>query len=77
MIINVTWWFPDTKARVNKLLKIMYENDCDYSLGLVLSNLVISLRQFQKEEYVNPKMKEKLERNIDQIKVFNGLYGGN
>ena len=21
MIINVTWWFPDTKARLNKLLK--------------------------------------------------------
>ena len=74
--INVSYWFPESKTKVNQLLKLIYLNDDRYETGQVLDKLVRHLTVLSKQESVNDRLRRRLEKNIEQIKIFNGLYGG-
>lgn len=78
LIINVGWFFPNTKAKVKQLLKILKEYDTNDSLGIVLDRLAHTLIVFIRDDIQNHFDKEakQLVKNLDQIKIFNGLYGG-
>ena len=77
LIINVGWFFPNTKAKVNMLLKILREYDTNDQLGNVLDSTYKSLLQHLRlaTQVDNRKLAKQLVKNIDQIKIFNGLYG--
>lgn len=77
LIINVGWFFPNTKARVTKLLKILREYDTNDRLSTVLDSTYKSLLELLKlaTQVDNRKLAKQLVKNIDQIKIFNGLYG--
>ena len=78
--INVGMWFPNTKAKVKQLLTILKENkwDCETQFSGALAGLVEDLRlsyTFKDREVKNTKMFCKmLNSNIEQIRVFAGLY---
>ena len=74
--INVRHWFPESKTKVNQLLKLIYLNDDRYETGPVLDKLVRYLTDYSKQDFVNDRCRRRLEKNIEQIKIFNGLYGG-
>ena len=77
LIINVGWFFPNTKAKVTKLLKILREYDTDDSLGTVLDSTFKSILEHLRLATMvdDRKAAQQLVKNIDQIKIFNGLYG--
>ena len=77
LIINVSWFFPNTKAKTKQLLNILKEYDTDDSLGIVLDNLAHSIIEHIRIciKLDNKKDAKQLVRNLDQIKIFNGLYG--
>ena len=80
--INVGMWFPNTKVKVKQLLTIMKENsyNCVTSTQFAgaLAGLVEDLKlsyTFKDREVKNTKMFCKmLNSNIEQIRVFAGLY---
>ena len=78
LIINVSWFFPNTKAKTKQLLNILKEYDTDDSLGIVLDTLAHRLIEFIRFSIEIDKKKDakQLVKNLDQIKIFNGLYGG-
>lgn len=78
LIINVGWFFPNTKAKTKHLLNILKEYDTDDSLGIVLDQLAHTLIIYIRDDIQNHFDKEakQLVKNLDQIKIFNGLYGG-
>jgi len=78
LIINVGWFFPNTKAKTTQLLNILKEYDTDDSLEIVLDNLAHSLIEHIRLciDVDNRKLAKQLVKNLDQIKIFNGLYGG-
>ena len=78
LIINVSWFFPNTKAKTKQLLNILKEYDTDDSLGIVLDNLAHSIIELIRIciKLDSKKDAKQLVRNLDQIKIFNGLYGG-
>lgn len=78
LIINVGWFFPNTKTKTKQLLNILKEYDTDDSLGIVLDNLAHSLIKHIRFCIDLDKKKDakQLVKNLDQIKIFNGLYGG-
>ena len=78
LIINISWWFPNTKANITKLFKLMYRNQERYELGDTVDLLIKDLYDYQKRcrtlgDGITIK---KLDKNIDYLKVLNGLYGG-
>ena len=78
LIINVGWFFPNTKAKTKQLLNILKEYDTDDSLGFVLDNLAHSIIKYIRFSLESDQKKDakQLVKNLDQIKIFNGLYGG-
>lgn len=78
LIINVGWFFPNTKAKTKQLLNILKEYDTDDSLGIVLDNLAYYLIDYIRHCTLLDRKKDakQLVRNLDQVKIFNGLYGG-
>lgn len=78
LIINVGWFFPNTKAKTKQLLNILKEYDTDDSLGIVLDNLAHSIIEHIRFciRLDSKKDAKQLVKNLDQIKIFNGLYGG-
>lgn len=78
LIINVGWFFPNTKAKTKQLLNILKEYDTDDSLGIVLDELAHYLIDYIRHCTLLDRKKDakQLVRNLDQVKIFNGLYGG-
>lgn len=80
LLIDVHWFFPANKKDLTLLLKELYNNDYldfkgHYQLNTVLSNVIKEL--VESKEYNTIAENKRIDRNIEQIKVFNGLYGGN
>lgn len=78
LIINISWWFPNTKANITKLFKLMYQNQERYELGDIIDKLIIDLYEYQDTcRLVGDNLTiKKLDKNINYLKVLNGLYGG-
>ena len=76
--INVGLWFPNTKGKVKELLKLIKENDENYHKDAILASLVEDLKMaetFHNWEVNSTKMFCKmLNSNIEQIRVYAGLY---
>lgn len=74
--INVGMWFPNTKAKVIQLLKLMYEYDYKGELPEILEVLQEDLKSkatFQDRKVQSAKMFCKmLNSNIEQIRIFGG-----
>ena len=74
--INVSNWFPNTKAKLNQLLKLMEEYDFDGKLPEILIQLSDDLKShqtFKDREVKSTKMFCKmLNSNIEQIRIFGG-----
>ena len=76
LCVNICRWFPESKQKLTQLLKLIYHNDNSNETGPILDRIVKYLTDFSKQEYVNDRLRRRLEKNIEQIKIFNGLYGG-
>ena len=76
LLVNTVWFFPANKKDLTQLLKALYINDTSipYQLDDVLSNLISDL--VKDLQYCTESEKKRIIKNIEQIKVFNGLYGG-
>ena len=80
LTINVSMWFPNTKAKVKQLLTTMKENkwDCEIQFAEALAGLVEDLKlseTFKGREVKNTRMFCKmLNSNIEQVRVYAGLY---
>lgn len=76
LLINVNLWFPNTKAKLNQLLKLMDEHDTDNKLQYVLPALQEDLKTaatFRDRPVKSTKMFCKmLNSNIEQIMIFRG-----
>ena len=74
--VNVSMWFPNTKAKLNQLLKLMEEYDNRGKLPEILIQLSDDLKShqtFQYREVKSTKMFVKmLNSNIEQIRIFGG-----
>lgn len=74
--LNVGMWFPNTKAKVSQLLKLMYEYDFKKDLQVILEQLQEDLKSkatFQDRKVQSAKMFCKmLNSNIEQIRIFGG-----
>ena len=74
--LNVKLWFPNTKAKLNRLLKLMDEYDTDNKLQYVLPALQEDLKlaaTFRDRPVKSTKMFCKmLNSNISQIGMFGG-----
>lgn len=75
LLLNTAWFFPATKKDLTHLLKELYHNDTSipYQLDDVLSAVIADL--IKDLQYCTESEKKRILRNIEQIKVFNGLYG--
>ena len=81
LIIFISEWFPNTKAKCNQLLKIMKEYSSPAELGEVLTWLYFKLDQKKavfgyRENIEKPAFNRMLSSNRMLISLFNGLYGG-
>ena len=78
LIINLDTWFPNTKANVKKLFFIMKENDQLYALDQTIGHIIKELYDYRKTcEFLGSlQTVKKLDKNIEYLKVLNGLYGG-
>ena len=81
LIINISEWFPNTKAKCNQLLKIMREYSSPAELGEVLTWLYFNLDNKKatfgyRENIEKPAFNKMLSSNKSLISMFNGLYGG-
>ena len=76
LILNVGNWFPNTKAKLNQLLKLMNEYDEEGKLPDILCYLQEDLKlkdTFRFREVKSTKMFCKmLNSNISQIGMFGG-----
>lgn len=76
LVIQVGLWFPNTKAKLNQLLKLMDEHDTDNKLQYVLPALQEDLKlaaTFRDRPVRSAKMFCKmLNSNISQIEMFRG-----
>lgn len=76
LLIKVGLWFPNTKAKLNQLLKLMDEHDTDNKLQYVLPALQEDLKTaatFRDRPVKSTKMFCKmLNSNIEQIRIFGG-----
>lgn len=76
LLIKVNLWFPNTKAKLNQLLKLMDEHDTDNKLQYVLPALQEDLKTaatFRDIPVKSTKMFCKmLNSNIEQIRIFGG-----
>lgn len=74
--INVSNWFPNTKAKLNQLLKLLNEYDYEGKLPEILIQLSEDLKSkatFQYREVKSAKMFcRMLNSNISQIGMFGG-----
>lgn len=74
--INISMWFPNTKAKLNQLLKLMEEYDFEGKLPEILIQLSDDLKSYQTfmhREVKSTKMFVKmLNSNIEQIRIFGG-----
>lgn len=75
LLVATEWFFPAKKKDLTVLLRVLYNNDCNNSLNRVLSCIINEL--IADRLYCTESECKRIEKNIDQIKVFNGLYGGN
>lgn len=78
LIINISWWFPNTKKNISHLCKIMYQNQDRYEFGDVIDHVIKELYGCRKTADICGRMDivKKLDKNIEHLKVINGLYGG-
>ena len=76
LTINISNWFPNTKAKLNQLLKLMEIYDFEGKLPEILIQLSDDLKShqtFQYREVKSTKMFVKmLNSNIEQIRIFGG-----
>lgn len=76
--INVGLWFPNTKAKLKDLLKLIRDNDENDRCMSVLATLNEDLKSkytFDNRKVKSTKMFAKmLNSNIEQVKLFAGLY---
>lgn len=74
--VNVSMWFPNTKAKLNQLLKLMEEYDFEGELPVVLIQLSDDLKSHQTFQYRKVKSTKMfvkmLNSNIEQIRIFGG-----
>lgn len=74
--INVSNWFPNTKAKLNQLLKLMHEYDFEGKLPEILIQLSDDIKTYQTfihREVKSTKMFNRmLNSNIEQIRIFGG-----
>ena len=78
LIINLDAWFPNTKKNIKKLFFLMKENDPLYMLDQAISYIIEELYDYRKtcELLGSLQTVKKLDKNIEYLKVLNGLYGG-
>lgn len=76
LLVNTAWFFPATKKDLTYLLKQLYHNDTSipYQLDNVISAVISDL--INDFAYNTESEKKRILKNIEQMKVFNGLYGG-
>lgn len=75
--IYVGRWFPNTKPRLTKLLKLMYENDRANDLETIMMLLLNKLNHMHDNPQADAYYRRLINNNIKTIKVFNGLHGYN
>lgn len=75
--IYVGKWFPNTKPRLTKLLRIMLENDRAHDADLIIPLLLKKLNQMHDNPQADGYYRRLISNNIKTIKVFNGLHGYN
>lgn len=74
--LNVSNWFPNTKAKLNQLLKLMNEYDYEGKLPEILIKLSDDLKSH--ETFLHREVKSTkmfcmmLNSNIEQIRIFGG-----
>ena len=78
LIINITWWFPNTKKNISHLCKIMYQNQVRYEFGDVMDLIIKDLYDYRNTAAMlgSISIAKKINKNIDYLKIINGLYGG-
>ena len=78
LIITLDAWFPNTKANIKKLFFLMKENDQLYTLDQTIGHIIKELYDYKKTcEFLGLlQTVKKLDKNIEYLKVLNGLYGG-
>lgn len=76
LLVNTTWFFPATKKDLTHLLKVLYHNDTSipYQLDNVISAIISDL--INDFAYNTESEKKRILKNIEQMKIFNDLYGG-
>ena len=81
LLIKVNLWFPNTKAKLNQLLKLMNKYDTNNKLQYILPLLQEDLKTaaiFIDRPVKSTKMFCKmLNSNIEQIRIFGGSYDSN
>ena len=72
--INVSMWFPNTKAKLNQLLKLMEEYDYEGKLPEILIQLSDDLKSYQTfmHREVKSNVRQDTHSNIEQIRIFGG-----
>lgn len=73
--IYVGRWFPNTKPRLTKLLKLMYENDRYNDADLIIPLLLHKLNQMHDNPQADAYYRRLISNNIKTIKIYNGLHG--
>lgn len=73
--IYVGKWFPNTKPRLTRLLKLMYENDRAHDADLIIPLLLKKLNQMHDNPQADAYYRRLISNNIKTIKVYNGLHG--
>lgn len=73
--IYVGKWFPNTKPRLTKLLRIMLENDRAHDADLIIPLLLKKLNQMHDNPQADGYYRRLITNNINTIKVWYGLHG--
>lgn len=77
LVINTGWFFPAKKKDLNLVLRHMYNNDITLGsdFDIILRSIILDLDASRK--YNTDYENKRIDKNIEQMRIFNGLYNEN